>query len=219
MMNETAQGGQKRLNEKLNDCMKKQGFEAAIPDIPGFTVQFQLGFTATAEGYGIANMLQKRREEPPPKRQGMTEAEFSEFKKALYGNPPGNGGCFRDSRPSLRIAGFSDAVKDMNSRFFSDSRVLVLLQKWSRCMKGNNFQFEKPQEIQNFLAERMEELNNDEDGVAILRKEEVAIADAELTCFGAIQEQYVKLEKEYDSVLGEKYGGLFAEYEQNLTKG
>lgn len=220
---------QSRVEAGIRDCMRDEGFEY-IPVDPLAQRAAVLGSSRLSDeeflqqfGYGISTLWGRGQAEADPNdriRLAMTPSERKVYDRLLWGENSGAtfteavdsgnfeklGGCTREATEAVfggaqvltEIQGKLDALEE---RILQDQRMVRAIERWSRCMAENGFQYEEPEAIDSDLFERTEKIVGPLPGqfatgppagekpqpynqakLTALQREEVAIARADNRC-------------------------------------
>ncbi len=173
---------QARVENRIGDCMRAQGFEyqpvdpfaqqqavtgkARITD-EEFTKQF---------GYGISTLLGKGNQQSDPNeriRAGLSTADRAAYDRALGGDNPGVtfaeavdngdfselGGCTKEASDAAfggaaTLNSLVERLDGLDERIIQDQRMVKANEKWSACMQEKGYRYEEPDAIDEDLAER-----------------------------------------------------------------
>lgn len=212
----------------IRDCMKGQGFEYTPGDPAAERAALVGSATLSEEdfekqfGYGITTLYDQRRTEASrgpnaDYRASLAPAERTSFDKALYGKNVGTtfsravdsgdfadlGGCTKTATDEAFggaqvLSTLQTKLDELDARIEADPRMAKANAAWAGCMRAAGHRFEKPDDVDGFLEEKLEDLVGPATKVGIgggganpkvdrpalvkLQKEEVAIVSADLEC-------------------------------------
>jgi hypothetical protein len=175
---------QARVENRIADCMKAQGFEYTPVD-PFAQQQALTGKARITDeeftrqfGYGISTLFGKGDEQSDPNervRRSLSEADRAAYDRALYGENVGVtfaeavdtgdftelGGCTKDASEAAFGGGavlttLVERLDELDERIIQDQRMVRATEKWRDCMLEKGYRYEEPDEIDSDLEERFQ---------------------------------------------------------------
>jgi hypothetical protein len=173
---------QSRVENRISDCMKAQGFDY-VPVDPFAQQQALTGKARITDeeftrqfGYGISTLFGKGNEQSNPNeriRTGLAEADRAAYDRALGGDNPGItfaeavdsgdftelGGCTKDASeaafggPAV-LTSLVERLDELDERIIQDQRMVKANEKWTACMLEKGYRYEEPDEIDADIEER-----------------------------------------------------------------
>jgi hypothetical protein len=179
---DSAKEVQSRVENRIRDCMKAQGFDY-VPVDPFAQQQALTGKARISDeeftrqfGYGISTLFGKGNEQSNPNeriRTSLSEADRAAYDRALGGENPGItfaeavdsgdftelGGCTKDASeaafggPAV-LTSLVERLDELDERIIQDQRMVKANEKWTACMLEKGYRYEEPDEIDSDLEER-----------------------------------------------------------------
>jgi hypothetical protein len=173
---------QARVENRIRDCMKAQGFDY-VPIDPFAQQQAVTGKARITDeeftrqfGYGISTLFGKGGEQSNPNeriRASLSEADRAAYDRALGGENPqvtfsdavdsGDftelGGCTKDASeaafggPAV-LTSLVERLDELDERIIQDQRMVKATEKWTACMLEKGYRYEEPDEIDSDIEER-----------------------------------------------------------------
>jgi hypothetical protein len=173
---------QSRVENRISDCMKAQGFDY-VPVDPFAQQQALTGKARITDeeftrqfGYGISTLFGKGNEQSNPNeriRTSLSEADRAAYDRALGGDNPGItfaeavdsgdftelGGCTKDASeaafggPAV-LTSLVERLDELDERIIQDQRMVKANEKWTACMLEKGYRYEEPDEIDADIEER-----------------------------------------------------------------
>ena len=173
---------QARVENRIADCMKAQGFEYTPVD-PFAQQQALTGKARITDeeftrqfGFGISTLFGKGDEQSDPNdrvRRSLSEADRAAYDRALYGENVGVtfaeavdtgdftelGGCTKDASEAAFggaavLTTLVERLDELDERIIQDQRMVRANEKWTECMLEKGYRYEEPDEIDSDLEER-----------------------------------------------------------------
>jgi hypothetical protein len=173
---------QSRVENRIRDCMKAQGFDY-VPVDPFAQQQALTGKARITDeeftrqfGYGISTLFGKGNEQSNPNeriRTSLSEADRAAYDRALGGDNPGVtfseavdsgdftelGGCTKDASEAAFGGGavltsLVERLDELDERIIQDQRMVKATEKWTACMLEKGYRYEEPDEIDADVEER-----------------------------------------------------------------
>jgi hypothetical protein len=177
---------QSRVEASLRDCMKNEGFDY-VPVDPVAQRAAVFGSSRMSEedfiaqfGYGISTAWGRGGATADPNeriRTGLGAADRRAYEQALWGEGTGTtfasavdtgdfsdlGGCTKKATEEVFggarvLTQLVNRLDQMEERLLQDQRMVRAVESWSECMAQAGYRYEEPEEIDEDLKERMEEL-------------------------------------------------------------
>jgi hypothetical protein len=175
---------QARVENRIADCMKAQGFEYTPVD-PFAQQQALTGKARITDeeftrqfGFGISTLFGKGDEQSDPNdrvRRSLSEADRAAYDRALYGENVGVtfseavdtgdftelGGCTKDASEAAFggaavLTSLVERLDELDERIIQDQRMVRANEKWTECMLEKGYRYEEPDEIDSDLEERFQ---------------------------------------------------------------
>jgi len=173
---------QARVENRIRDCMKAQGFDY-IPVDPFAQQQAVTGKARISDeeftrqfGYGISTLFGKGNQQSDPNeriRATLSTADRAAYDRALGGDNPGItfaeavdsgdftelGGCTKDASEAAFggtavLTSLVERLDELDERIIQDQRMVRANEKWTACMLEKGYRYEEPDEIDSDLEER-----------------------------------------------------------------
>jgi hypothetical protein len=175
---------QSRVENRIRDCMRAQGFEY-VPVDPFAQQQALTGKARITDeeftrqfGYGISTLFGKGNEQSDPNqriRTSLAEADRAAYDRALGGDNPGVtfseavesgdftelGGCTKDASeaafggPAV-LTSLVERLDELDERIIQDQRMVRANEQWTACMLEKGYRYEEPDEIDSDIEERFQ---------------------------------------------------------------
>jgi len=175
---------QARVENRIADCMKAQGFEYTPVD-PFAQQQALTGKARITDeeftrqfGYGISTLFGKGDEQSDPNdriRRSLAEADRAAYDRALYGENVGVtfaeavdtgdftelGGCTKDASEAAFggaavLTTLVERLDELDERIIQDQRMVRANEKWTECMLEKGYRYEEPDEVDSDIEERFQ---------------------------------------------------------------
>jgi hypothetical protein len=168
----------KKINESIQKCMKREGFEYKIPpDGPAFPQnttdeKSQMAFVKQW-GYGISTAPSSVGGGDPNEAivAKLTPAEKTAYQTALVGkaNTSATGdpkSCVGKAIASIGditklTALFSRYEKEVTAKINADAKVVAAMKLWSSCMKDKGFVYAKDSDVPRAIQKKLLALTTD----------------------------------------------------------
>lgn len=173
---------QSRVENRIRDCMKAQGFEY-VPVDPFAQQQALTGKARITDeeftrqfGYGISTLFGKGNEQSNPNerlRRSLSAADQAAYDRALGGDNPAVtfaeaiddgdftelGGCTKDASEAAFggaavLSSLVEKLDELDERIIQDQRMVRANEKWTACMLEKGYRYEEPDEIDGDVQER-----------------------------------------------------------------
>lgn len=173
---------QARVENRIGECMKAQGFEY-VPVDPFAAQQAITGKARISDedftkqfGYGISTLFGKGNQQSDPNeriRAGLSTADRAAYDRALGGDNPGVtfaeavdsgdfselGGCTKQASDAAfggaaTLSTLVERLDGLDERIVQDQRMVKATEKWSACMLDKGYRYEEPDAIDEDLTER-----------------------------------------------------------------
>jgi hypothetical protein len=173
---------QSRVENRIRDCMKAQGFEY-VPVDPFAQQQALTGKARITDeeftrqfGYGISTLFGKGNEQSNPNeraRRSLSAADRAAYDRALGGDNPNVtfaeaidngdftelGGCTKDASEAAFggaavLSSLVEKLDELDERIIQDQRMVRANEKWTACMLEKGYRYEEPDEIDGDVQER-----------------------------------------------------------------
>jgi hypothetical protein len=173
---------QSRVENRIRDCMKAQGFEY-VPVDPFAQQQALTGKARISDeeftrqfGFGISTLFGKGNQQSDPNeriRASLSTADRAAYDRALGGDNPGItfseavdsgdftelGGCTKDASEAAFggaavLSSLVEKLDGLDERIVQDQRMVKATEKWAACMTEKGYRYEEPDEIDSDLEER-----------------------------------------------------------------
>jgi hypothetical protein len=176
---------QSRVENRIRDCMKAQGFDY-VPVDPFAQQQAVTGKARISDeeftrqfGYGISTLFGKGGEQANPNeriRASLSEADRAAYDRALYGENPVTfaeandtgdftelGGCTKDASEAAFggaavLSTLVEKLDELDERIIQDQRMVRANEKWAECMLEKGYRYEEPDEIDSDIEERFQSI-------------------------------------------------------------
>jgi hypothetical protein len=177
---------QARVENRIRDCMKAQGFDY-VPVDPFAQQQALTGKARISDeeftrqfGYGISTLFGKGNAQSDPNariRTSLSSADRAAYDRALGGDNPtvtfadaldsGDftelGGCTKDASEAAFGGGavltsLVEKLDELDERIVQDQRMVKATEKWATCMVDKGYRYEEPDEIDSDLEERFKSI-------------------------------------------------------------
>jgi hypothetical protein len=171
-----------RVEGRIRDCMKAQGFEY-VPVDPFARQQALTGKARMTDadfnrqfGYGITTMFGRGNPQADPNdriRNGLSGGDRAAYDRALWGEFPGAtfqeaadtgdfsdlGGCTKDATDAAFggaavLRALVDKLDELDQRIVQDLRMVKATEKWSACMADRGYRYEESDAIDEHLLKR-----------------------------------------------------------------
>ena len=172
---------QSRVENKIRDCMKAQGFDY-VPVDP-FAQQAALTGKArlTDEeyikqfGYGISTLFGRGNAQSDPNdkiRKSLSTADRAAYDRTLYGDnavtfseavDSGDftqlGGCTKQATEAVfgganTLTTLQEKLDGLDERVAQDQRMVKAVDKWAACMQNAGYQYTQPDDIDSAILKR-----------------------------------------------------------------
>jgi hypothetical protein len=173
---------QSRVEGRIRDCMKAQGFDY-VPIDPlaqraALTGKARMSDEEFLEqfGYGISTMLGRGAPQSDPNerlRKSLGGADQAAYDRALFGDNPGLtfaeaidndaadelGGCTKRATDAVFggaavLSSLQGKFDELEERINQDQRMVRAVEKWSACMAERGFEYEEPEQIDEDMIKR-----------------------------------------------------------------
>jgi hypothetical protein len=173
---------QSRVEGKIGECMKAQGFDY-VPVDPFAQQQALTGKARLSDedftkefGYGISTLFGRGNAQSDPNeriRKSLGTADRAAYDRALGGDNPGVtfaeavdsgdftelGGCTKQASDEVfggaaTLTSLVGKLDELDERIVQDQRMVTATEKWSACMRDKGFQYEEPDAIDEDLTRR-----------------------------------------------------------------
>jgi hypothetical protein len=171
-----------RVEGRIRDCMKLQGFEY-VPVDPFARQQSLTGKARMTDadfnrqfGYGITTMFGRGNPQADPNdriRKGLSAGDRAAYDRALWGEFPGAtfqeaadtgdfsdlGGCTKDATDATFggaavLKALVGKLDELDQRIVQDQRMVKATEKWSACMADKGYRYEESDAIDEDLLKR-----------------------------------------------------------------
>jgi hypothetical protein len=175
---------QARVENRIRDCMKAQGFEY-VPVDPFAQQQALTGKARITDeeftrqfGYGISTLFGKGNQQSDPNeriRRSLSPADRAAYDRALGGDNPGVtfaeavdsgdftelGGCTKDASEAAFggaavLTSLVERLDELDERIIQDQRMVRANEKWTECMLEKGYRYEEPDAIDSDIEERFQ---------------------------------------------------------------
>lgn len=248
---------QARVEGSIRDCMKAQGFDY-VPVDPlaqraALTGKAQMSDEEFLQqfGYGISTLFGRGGKTSNPNddyRRSLSPADRAAYDRVLWGDSPGLtfaeavdndladelGGCTKRATSAVfggaaLLATLQGKFDQLEERIVQDQRMVRAVERWSRCMADEGYQYEEPEEIDADLIERFQSVvgagtrpgataplepgvSYDRGALARLQRTEVGAARADLKCEKReITPVELKVRPQYEDGFRKQNRGLIAQ--------
>jgi hypothetical protein len=218
---------QTRVEGVIRACMQAQGFEYVPVDPLAQRAALTGKARMTDEefleqfGYGISTLFGRGGQESDPNeriRKSLGPADRAAYDRTLWGENSGLtfaeaidsdaagelGGCTKKATEAVfggadvlaRVQGKFDELEE---RITQDQRMVRAVERWSKCMADEGYQYNEPEQIDTDLIKRFKSIAGavvqpgatappvpgttyDRAALVALQREEVKVANADLAC-------------------------------------
>jgi hypothetical protein len=175
---------QSRVENRIRDCMKAQGFDY-IPVDPFAQQQALTGKARLTEdefieqfGYGISTFFGRSGGPPDPNeriRKSLSPTDRAAYNRALWGENTGAtfaeavdsghfaqlGGCTKLASEAVFGGGavltaLVAKLDELDSSILEDQRMVRAEERWSACMSEQGFRYQDPGDIEGGIERRFE---------------------------------------------------------------
>ena len=179
---DSAKEVQARVENRIGECMKAQGFEY-VPVDPFAAQQAITGKARISDeeftkqfGYGISTLFGKGNQQSDPNeriRNGLSVADRAAYDRALGGDNPGVtfaeavdsgdfselGGCTKEASDAAFggaavLTSLVERLDGLDERIIQDQRMVRANEKWTACMLEKGYRYEEPDAIDEDITER-----------------------------------------------------------------
>ena len=177
---------QARVENRIGDCMKAQGFEY-VPVDPFAQQQAVTGKARISDeeftkqfGYGISTLFGKGNQQSDPNeriRNSLSSADRAAYDRALGGDNPevtfaeavdsGDfselGGCTKEASEAAFggaavLTSLVEKLDGLDERIVQDQRMVKANEKWAACMLEKGYRYEEPDAIDEDMTERFQSI-------------------------------------------------------------
>lgn len=177
---------QSRVEGRIRDCMKAQGFEY-VPVDPFAQQQALTGKSRLTDeeftkqfGYGITTLFGRGNPQSDPNdaiRKSLPATDRVAYDRALWGDNPGAtfqeaadtgdfsvlGGCTKEATDAAFggpdvLSALIGKLDELDQRIEQDQRMVRALEKWSRCMQAKGYRYQESGQIDEYLLKRFREI-------------------------------------------------------------
>lgn len=177
---------QARVENRIGECMKTQGFEY-VPVDPFAAQQAVTGKARISDeeftkqfGYGISTLFGKGNQQSDPNeriRSGLSSADRAAYDRALGGDNPGVtfaeavdsgdfselGGCTKEASDAAFggaavLTSLVEKLDGLDERIIQDQRMVKANEQWTACMLDKGYRYEEPDAIDEDLTERFQSI-------------------------------------------------------------
>jgi hypothetical protein len=177
---------QSRVENRIRDCMKAQGFDY-VPVDPFAQQQALTGKARISDeeftrqfGYGISTLFGKGNQQSDPNeriRTSLSSADRAAYDRALGGDNPqvtfaeavdsGDftelGGCTKEASEAAFggtavLSSLVEKLDELDERITQDQRMVKATEKWAACMSDKGYRYEEPDEIDSDIEERFKSI-------------------------------------------------------------
>jgi hypothetical protein len=177
---------QSRVEAKIRDCMKAQGFDY-VPVDPFAQRTAVTGASRLSDedflkqfGYGISTLWGRGNGNADPNerlRASLGPADRRAYDRALWGENAGAtfsaavengdftklGGCTRRATEAVFggaqvLTQLQNKLDQLDERILADQRMVRAVERWASCMADAGYRYEEPDEIDSDLTKRMEHI-------------------------------------------------------------
>ena len=175
---------QSRVEGRIRDCMKAQGFDYTPVD-PFAQQQALTGKARLTDeefvkqfGYGISTLFGRGNPQSDPNeriRQSLSAADRAAYDRALFGETPGAtfaeaadagdftdlGGCTKQATDAVLggAAALNEIVgklDELDQRIIEDQRMVKATERWSACMRDKGYRYDESDAIDEDLQRRFQ---------------------------------------------------------------
>ena len=173
---------QSRVEGRIRDCMKAQGFEY-VPADPFAQRQALTGKARMTDeeftkqfGYGVTTMFGRGNQQSDPNdrtRKSLSATDRAAYDRALWGENPGAtfaeaadtgdfselGGCTKQATDAAFggagvLAALVGKLDELDQSIVQDQRMVKATEKWSACMAAKGYRYGESDEINEDLLKR-----------------------------------------------------------------
>jgi hypothetical protein len=177
---------QSRVEGRIRDCMKAQGFDY-VPVDPFAQQQALTGKAKLTDeeftkqfGYGISTLFGRGNQQADPNdriRTSLSPADRAAYDRALWGDNPGVtfseavdsgdftelGGCTKQASEAAFggatvLTALVEKLDGLDERIVQDQRMVNATEKWSACMTEKGYRYEEPDAIDEDLTKRFQSI-------------------------------------------------------------
>jgi hypothetical protein len=177
---------QSRVEGRIRDCMKAQGFDY-VPVDPFAQQQALTGKAKLTDeeftkqfGYGISTLFGRGNQQSDPNdriRKSLSTADRSAYDRALWGDNPGVtfpeavdsgdftelGGCTKQASEaafggSTVLTALVEKLDGLDERIVQDQRMVNATEKWSACMTEKGDRYDEPDAIDEDITKRFQSI-------------------------------------------------------------
>jgi hypothetical protein len=177
---------QSRVEGRIRDCMKAQGFDY-VPVDPFAQQQALTGKAKLTDeeftkqfGYGISTLFGRGNQQSDPNdriRKSLSSADRAAYDRALWGDNPGVtfseavdsgdftelGGCTKQASEaafggSTVLTALVERLDGLDERIVQDQRMVNANEKWAGCMTDKGFRYEEPDAIDEDISKRFQSI-------------------------------------------------------------
>jgi hypothetical protein len=177
---------QSRVEAKIRDCMKAQGFEY-VPVDPFAQRAAVTGASRLSDedflkqfGYGISTLWGRGNSQADPNdglRASLGPADRRAYDRTLWGDNPGTtfaaavdsgdftklGGCTRRATEAVFggaqvLTQLQGKLDALDERILEDQRMVRAVERWTACMAAAGYRYEDPDAIDSELTKRLERI-------------------------------------------------------------
>jgi len=177
---------QARVENRIGDCMKAQGFEY-VPVDPFAQQQAVTGKARISDeeftkqfGYGISTLFGKGNQQSDPNeriRNSLSSADRAAYDRALGGDSPevtfaeavdsGDfselGGCTKEASEAAFggaavLTSLVEKLDGLDERIIQDQRMVKANEQWAACMLDKGYRYEEPDAIDEDMTERFQSI-------------------------------------------------------------
>jgi hypothetical protein len=173
---------QSRVENRIRDCMKAQGFDY-VPVDPFAQQQALTGKARLTDeeyikqfGYGISTLFGRGNQQSDPNdriRKSLSTADRAAYDRALSGENPGAtfpdavdsgdfselGGCTKQASEAAFggaavLTALVGKLDELDERIVQDQRMVKAAENWSGCITDKGYRYEEPDAIDEDLLKR-----------------------------------------------------------------
>jgi hypothetical protein len=173
---------QSRVEGRIGECMKKQGFEY-VPVDPFARQEALTGKARVTDadfnkqfGYGVTTMFGRGGQQSDPNdriRKSLPAADRAAYERALWGDSPGAtfqeaadtgdfsdlDGCTKEATDATFggagvLTALVGKLDELDQRIVEDQRMVRATEKWSACMGAKGYHYQESDEIDEDLLKR-----------------------------------------------------------------
>ena len=177
---------QARVENRIGDCMKAQGFEY-VPVDPFAQQQAVTGKARISDeeftkqfGFGISTLFGKGNQQSDPNeriRNSLSSADRAAYDRALGGDNAGVtfaeavdsgdfselGGCTKEASDAAFggaavLTSLVEKLDGLDERIIQDQRMVKANEKWTACMLDKGYRYEEPDAIDEDLTEQFQSI-------------------------------------------------------------